>query len=425
MTETKNSKYDIGIMGFWYGHNYGSILTYFALNRVLRDMGKKVLMIENPKLKPSDFKRLNLSESTNRKFSYKYYECSKPRYIDKLYQLNEYCDNFLLGSDQVFNPNLFIPFKTAFFLSFAAPNKRRIAYAASFGKDKLLISDKLKVQMAHHLRKFESISVRENSAVEILKDNFNIKSEVVLDPVFLCPFKYYIDLIEEDNIQVKKNNILAYILNPNESKREVILHYSKILNKDYINILDYPDKTFESNKKALNLNNTKGQMPISEFLAYYKNTDFVITDSFHGTCFAILFKKPFISLINEQRGATRFISLLSKLNLLNKLVYKPEDAIINSDILLDPIDYDAVYKIIEIEKNKSIHWLQTALEMPVKKKHNLWDLFYKLYNFEYSTYFKYYRYKLISKIPSKKQQHYITKASKYHDLVRKARRNII
>ena len=78
----KNKKFDVGVMGFWYGHNYGSQLTYFALNTVLKNLGKTVLMIENPRISPVSFSQLGIDGTFVRNFAYKHYNCSEQREIN-------------------------------------------------------------------------------------------------------------------------------------------------------------------------------------------------------------------------------------------------------------------------------------------------------------------------------------------------------
>ena len=104
--------FDIGIMGFWYGLNYGSILTYYALNKVLQDMGYSTLMIEN--LHPLVIGKIIQKHIPE--FLQKHYTISKYRHYRNLKQLNNICNTFILGSDQVFAPGCYRWFRNSLFL---------------------------------------------------------------------------------------------------------------------------------------------------------------------------------------------------------------------------------------------------------------------------------------------------------------------
>lgn len=412
--------FDIGIMGFWYGLNYGSILTYYALNKVLQDMGYSTLMIEKP-TSPCDWE--NNPKTHSRIFAKKHYTISKYRHYRNLKQLNNICNTFILGSDQVFAPGCYRWFRNSLFFDFVDKNHKTIAYAASFGHKNFTNSFKEKLRLKTFIKAFDAISVREDSGVEILKDKFNTNGVHTLDPLFLCNMKHYEDLIDEIEPVEENHHILTYILDPNQEKKNFILNSANKLNKKFVNILDGNHYNHEKNKAKLDLENTKHVVNIQEFLAYFKNSDFVITDSFHGTCIAILFKKPFIAIGNKKRGITRFESLLKTFNLMDRLIYNIDE--INSE-LFTPINYDEVYKILEKEKELSLKWLIDALKKPVKKnKANIIDnilkfIFEMPYQIEdYKIFIRYYRYKLMSKIIiGKKKAHYKKKRDEWHKKVK-------
>jgi hypothetical protein len=253
--------------------------------------------------------------------------------------------------------------------------KKKIAYGASFGHENLIFTLFEKLKLQYFLSKFDAISVREQSGVKTLK-GFHIDSCSVLDPIFLCSKKHFEDLISTVTVN-SKSYVLNYILDPTEAKKNLIAHVSSKLNKSNINILDGIEYKYERNKELLNLDKTLPLLTLPQFLAYYKNSDFVITDSFHGTVCAILFRKPFISIANRHRGVTRFTSLLGFLNLKNRLLFNPLDGIDNDDLLTD-IPYDNVEVILEKEKQKSYNWLYSALNKKKEiKKEGLIDIICK------------------------------------------------
>ena len=103
-----------------------------------------------------------------------------------------------------------------------------------------------------------------------------------------------------------------------------------------------------------------GNAEIEDFVKAYERADFVITDSFHGTCLAIIFNKPFISIANKQRGEKRFISMLNWIQLTKRLIFDVNDIYKRSD-LLDEEDFTDTNLIIDRSRKKSFEWLRNVL----------------------------------------------------------------
>lgn len=356
--ESINSKYDVGIVGWWYNENYGGALTYYALQQTLKDLGLTVLMIA--KVRPNE-SYSPLYESIPYRFAQKYYCISKNYYKKDMAVLNKHCKTFISGSDQVFNPTLWEYSGPEYFLDFVDPENNIVSYASSFGNSYDL-NNSHHTDIKQWLQRFNAISVREDYAVDICKQAFDLKAEKVLDPVFLCRTSAYEELINHSELKVKTPYILSFILDPEEWKRELILDVSSKVGLPYTNLINAID--FEKNIKKLGLDNTMSNIDIEDWLYYYKNAQFIITDSFHGTCFAIIFKKPFISIANKQRGENRFISLLSEIGLLGRMIYELND--VKKFDLFSPINYDEVYDKLTPKTNDSLNWLKAAVLSPHK-----------------------------------------------------------
>ena len=135
-------------------------------------------------------------------------------------------------------------------------------------------------------------------------------------------------------------------------------------------LLDHLPETREQNKKNLSINGKKNLeikdiFHIEDWLWYFYNSKCIITDSFHGTIFAIIFKKPFITLKNYQRGDERFISLLRPINLIHRL-FEKSDCINKRYELLESINYSLpLQKLSEIKIN-SYNWLKNMLDKILK-----------------------------------------------------------
>lgn len=352
--------YDIGVVGWWYNENYGGTLTYYALNRILKSMGLSILMIEKPLIEGSETPNYG---NIPRRFAKKHYAISKIYHPNKLGELNAKCTAFISGSDQLFSPSLWSYSGPSLFLDFANPGKNIISYASSFGES-FKSGDDFRSMVSYYLHRFNSISVREDYGVDILREQFGLDAEKVLDPVFVCDPAEFHRLADSSSVKTEGKYFVSFFLDPCDEKRDAILHTSKKLKLPYVNLIHACD--FESNMQRLGLDGTKPDLDIEDFLNYYKNAEFVITDSFHGTCMAIIFKKPFISIANYQRGVKRFVSMLKEVGLINRLVFDYSE-IYKKPRLYSDIDYDKVYKRIGPLRERSYDWLKKAIFEPRNK----------------------------------------------------------
>ena len=354
------SHFDIGIMGFWYSCNYGSMLTYYALNNVLTDMGKSGLMIDKPAIFPHD---IEYTQTHSRIFAQKHYKISKISKLAEMGELNSLCSTFMLGSDQLWNYGLARPFGFSLFFDFVNDDKRKIACATSFGHDNFSAPNGYKEHAKTLLKKFDAISVREDTGVDVARDNFELNVTHIADPIFLCNKKHYEELIKSSKLNISEDFILVYILDATPEKRNYIIELSRILNKKIICIVDGLTWKFEENNRKLNLDTTLENVTVEDFLYCFKNASFIVTDSFHGMCFSIVFCKQFVCLGNEKRGLTRFTSLLKKLDLMSRMVLNNNYSL---NIVSNAIDYSIVENKLNAFTKMSMTWLKNAIEKPIK-----------------------------------------------------------
>lgn len=378
----KNNTFDIGIVGLWFGLNYGSILTYYALYCVVEQLGYDAIMVNKP-----DFIWRPLYDDPNtiaNRFINKYCSVSGLHKKSEYPILNKHCRTFLVGSDVVWNYEICGREADDFFyLDFADDSKKKIAYAASFGGGYHAPKE---IQNRNKLfaRKFDAISVREDAAVNICKKKFGIVATKVIDPVFLCDIKNYEKAIKDSTVTTNFKYIMTYILGGNELQKNIILNISKKLNiKKLINVVNpnNPKRVIEAMKL-----DTVPEPSVEDWLNYMKHCQFFVGDSFHGLCFAIIFKRPFIIAITKgMPSKDRFETLLSICGLEERLWFIEDD---NSDkyaMLEKEIDYDSVYARLENYKQSSLIWIKRALsgdkkaqnkyEIEVPENENL-ELFY-------------------------------------------------
>lgn len=355
----KGRWFDVGIVGWWYGKNYGSALTYYALHEVVEGMGYDTLMLEWPwKKKPFP----PISDNFVRRFAKKHYQISAQYTFDEYPSLNNHIGTFLVGSDQLWNYWDSKDMGNYYMLDFVREDRKKISYATSFGHPKYAAPKEVCEKQAEILKTFDAISVREDDGVKICRDVFGVNAAQVLDPVFLCPKEKYMSLIGEAKIQFEKPYLLAYILTPDKAKGEALQQAAEKLGLELLIILD-GQTDLEENKKRLGIANVRQNVGIEDWLAYIYHASFVITDSFHGTCFSLIFEKQFICVMNKDRGVSRFNTLISHFALKNFAVTDISE--INEFIERNKqVDYDIVNQLIERETNNSVEWLIRAFRMP-------------------------------------------------------------
>ena len=357
--------FDVGILGFWNGANYGSVLTYFALNTIINGMGYTTIMLTQPVLDKNNV----YQNPRTFQFAKEHFNISSYRTFNELNELNNLCNTFLLGADQVFARGCILGKEQFYLLDFANDDKKKIAYASSFGHKTLLFRPNELEMLRFRLSRFDYLSVRELDGVKICSD-LGLKAVFRLDPAFLCDRSEYDKLAEQSaTVLDDEEYILAYILDPSKKKQQALLYAEKILNKKVKIILD-AQTDFERNKQLLDLpDRTVTLDKIEDWFNYFRHASFVITDSFHGTCMAIIYNKNFISIENDSRGTSRTDTLKQLLNIGNKIVSSPGD-ILGNETLFAPYDFAEINAILQKEKEQSYLWLKRALDTP-KKSGNL------------------------------------------------------
>ena len=356
-------KYDFCIVGSWFAKNYGCMATYYALHQTLKNLGFSLLMLDNPNVK---FRKYSKDKCDPITIARNLYNVSKPIKYNKLYELNNDCRGFIVGSDQIWRPAISRHFKQFFFLDFADDKIKKISYGTSFGAPfEGTIEEKKRLQI--NLKRFNELSVRDRLSMNITKKILGINNVTqVCDPTFICDFSEYQKLINKSKVKENFEFILAYILDPTSEKGQRLEKLSIDKNISVLIILDENQSIWKKNRKRLNLTGigniiVKEKVDLNDFMWYYYHSKAVFTDSFHGTIFSIIFKKPFVSLINIERGGERFFSLLEPINLLDRL-FENVSCINERYELYDRLDYKIPYEKLSKIKEFSFNWLQNALK---------------------------------------------------------------
>jgi len=370
----KTEHFDIGLVGNFYAGNFGSTMTQLALYHVLEDLGYSTLLIERPKSAAGAAMMQMNPDKLYMECPYPEYAVS-PMYENKLMmrELNEKCDTFVVGSDKFFQYTLYRQLGEFTALDWVSDTKKKIAYAASFGHDGIWGDPDIHSEMAYFMQKFDAFSVRDEDGVNIAGDNYGVCAEHVLDPVFLCDTKHYYKLAEKSERILPESYIGGYILDPSAEKQRIIKYAMKKTG--------LPCEIFSEYFASKDYIEPLGDIYVPELKAEERlqniiNSELFITDSFYGMCFAIIMRKPFICILNNRRGAENFTSFLSMLHLENRLIASEND--IDRPDLFEPIDYDAVYEILDREKDRCRKWLTDALEKPKVKAFSDYDMMLRL-----------------------------------------------
>ena len=352
-------------------NNYGSVLQTLATERIFRDLGYevetldyiqenlqmdsvwKVLKYGGPgwKIKCKQIiLRLLKRKNTRRaeimdEFRKKYLHLTK-RYLS-IKELEEDLPNadiFCTGSDQTWNPVLYGPSK-AYYLAFVPDNKKKISFSASFGVDKLPAKDKSEVKEL--LSRYDAISVRESSGIEILED-IGIKNAThVLDPTLVVNPELWNELSSERRID--EEYIFVYQLNTSD---RFVDYVNKVAKAKGLKVVYVKSRLENRYNNATYVESPK----VEDWLSLFRYAKYVVTDSFHGTLFSIIYHKEFVDIYPPNFSA-RLESILCLLGLENRHV-KDFGSV---DWCECPIDYGKVDLIVERMRDETMAFLRNNL----------------------------------------------------------------
>lgn len=361
-------KRTIGIITYHRAINYGAILQLYALQKKIKDLGAKSVVIDyrNKKLennhkkmklseckKVKDFARyLFLSKHYNNKydkfrnFSSRYFSLSEPFYNAlEIKEKEKKYYRFITGSDQVWNYKI-NGMDTTYLLDFVRDKNKKASYAASFGVKK--IPEEYRQKYKDLLKDFSFLSVREKQGAQLLKDLISREAEVVLDPTLLLSKEEWYNLAKK-SFKPHLKYILVYAFGRSSNIFNLANHISKKTGYKIV----YISNTYNKNLKIYYVKSAGPE----EFLDLFKNAEYIITNSFHGTAFSINFNKQFfIEMLPESLGVnSRLEDLLKLFGLQNRIITSSDADIINE------INYEKVNTILEIEREKSINFLKNII----------------------------------------------------------------
>lgn len=278
------------------------------------------------------------------------YNCYNVKELVDLY------DIFVCGSDQVWSP---VSGRPETFLSFVPPSKKKISYAASIGAD--AITHKYAKYIKPMLKTFNAISVRESSAKQIIDSILkNNNSVISLDPTLLLTVDEWDAVSKPLDSLINSKYILMYFIGEADTSWELAYNYAKTRKTNIVNIA-YNKMKF-SQRDYLHPDISYYNVGPSEFLWLIKNAECVLTDSFHGTVFSIIYQKPLYIYKREHENANgsmngRIDSLLNILEITENISLTKQ----TDNTALHVEDYSKVKTSLEKQKKISINFLEQAL----------------------------------------------------------------
>ncbi len=326
------------IMTQYFGKNYGSILTAFALQKLLDNLGyyNELIQVHKP---------FGYSYNFSKKYLRTTFQCLNSADFEKL---NQEFDTFILGSDNQMDYEKIQTLIYRYLFNYTDINKKRIIIAGSCGNSNEKSTNFDIEKVSTLMRTMDYISFREEKGKRLCKKFFDIDSDWILDPVFMIDKGIYLNMAKKVKPKNKKF-VMTYILYSNENKEMIIDYIRKDKKLPIINFL--------GNEKAKHFsifNNQSVEMWLNSII----NSELIITDSYHCCVFAIIFNKPFVCLKNP-KDYSRFESIFK----IMKLNYPEIETLTDYKDYKknNNIDYNKINTIIENLKNQNIELIKSIL----------------------------------------------------------------
>lgn len=360
----RDRRYDIGLVGEWCNHNYGSHLTYHALKKTLEKMGRSVLLIGPPVTWWKHSKNIFGDERFR----------ALPDIEDAAYlsldeydyeYLNSRCSMFCVGADTTFNEFQFFDKKKYAGLAWTDSQKGRIIYGGSFGTYDFNASKEKIEYLKYCFNRFDKISFRERAGVELAEKVFDVQSDYVLDPVFLLSDEEWRQHESRPSEIGDKAFGIVFFYEDNGHDSETESFLEKL--KEKYNC-DFYYVTREDSSKKNAISNVK----IEELIWLIDHAEIVLTNSFHVTAMSIIFNKLFYAIHRVAQLPTRIPDILTTCDLKDRMIidYRYNEVELGNETA---IDYERVNRVVQQYINNSKEWLAGAVEAAERKSNSSWD----------------------------------------------------
>lgn len=345
--------------------NYGAVLQAYALQEAMKKYFDEVEILDyRPEALTREYNVINyysvfsiaatlFSSNSFKKRKQRFFEYEKKyfnlssQHINDISVLKNYkTDALFLGSDQIWNPDITNGFDKAYFGKFdIADSAKVISYAASIGKNSF--TNTQSCILNHLLNGIDAISVRESQAKDILQNLCDKSIEVVADPTILAGREYFDCMVTKKE---RKPYVLLYSLNGYEETEKLAESVAEFKGLKLIELSGRRKPILKPHHKAIY------DAGPEEFVSYIANSDFVITDSFHGTAFSLLYHKNFLTVPHKTRGA-RIVNLLNVADISSRLTNE-----FSEDIASSKINWEKVDENLNVERKKSYDFIEKAIK---------------------------------------------------------------
>ena len=362
-----------GVITFHSAHNYGATLQTWALQKALKKLDVTPCVVN---YHPECIDRLYRPERiTGFAARWKYISRKKVRMRARKLKTKFVCYNrflndhlslagdyttyeelkknppifdcYITGSDQVWNTDHTNGFDPAYLLAFAPEGTKKISYAASVGRENFL--PQFRESFASELVTFDAVSVREASSADAVREASGKEVSVVLDPTLLLEKEEYEEI--KVSREGKERYILVYMMENNRSMIRLANSLSVVTGLPVIQ--RKPGKIFRNELESF-YTHTPG-----EFLGDIEKADSVLTNSFHGTVFSIIYRRPFVSMLHSETGS-RTIDLLKSLGLEKHILKEAKD--FKSMGQFDIREQELLDEKIRMLREQSYEFLKNALK---------------------------------------------------------------
>ncbi len=364
----------IALITIHWANNYGASLQVFASIKAFSEFGevsvidyrntyiKKGMTLIRFGSKPRDILRMGkdilrffpryrvIKKFEN--FSYKYLNLTtKINSDDEFNQISNEFDIFISGSDQIWNPKIVNEeneIDTRYFLDFVH-DKKKFSYASSIGAH--IYTNQEQLVIKELLKDYSYISVREKDSSKYLSELLNKNVVSVLDPTLLFNKKQWLEFFNIPDKKITKPYILVYALKNSLLLKQSVERLSSILKYDVITVNQEPFTNYKCDKHI------KDAGP-DEFLELFSNASFILTNSFHGTCFAVNFNIPFI-VASPQIGIIRIENFLSSVGVQNRIISNENQIL---EVINNDLNFNEINNKLKTLRNDSKQYIEKAFK---------------------------------------------------------------